>query len=66
MNRLEHLKLDDADLQRIDEIITLQTGHSLVDEAAQWRRRRNRAWLLVVLVLLVIVAAGVFFIQWLA
>ena len=58
MKRLDCLDLDAADVQRIDEIITLRTGQGLAAETARWRRRRNSFWMAVSLGLLLLVAAG--------
>lgn len=54
MKRLDYFDLDRADLQRIDEIITLEKGCTLADETAQWRRRMNRTRLAVAMVLLLL------------
>lgn len=41
---MESLDLDAADVQRIDEILSLETGRGLTEETAQWRRRRRWLW----------------------
>jgi hypothetical protein len=64
MKRLDYLDLDATDLQRIDEIITAQTGQTLAAETAQWRRRRNMFWLAISLVLLLLGVAGVLLVRW--
>lgn len=61
MKRLDSLDLDAADLQRIDEIITLRTGQNLAAETAHWRRR-NRFWLAILLGLLLLAVAGILWI----
>jgi hypothetical protein len=58
LKHLDCLDLDAADVQRIGEIIALQTGQSLAAEAVHWRRRRNRFWMAVSLGLLLLAAAG--------
>lgn len=64
MKHMDYLDLDAADLQRIDEIITLRTGQTLAAETASWRRRRNRFWMAILLVLLLLMVAGVLLVQW--
>lgn len=58
MNRLDSLDLDAADLRRIDEIMTSQTGQGLAAEVAQWRKRRNQVWLAIGLSVLLLGVAG--------
>jgi hypothetical protein len=59
--KLDYLEIEDADVRRLDEIITLHNGQSLAAEKTHWLRRRNRFWMTVFVVLLLLLAAVVLY-----
>lgn len=54
--RLDYLEIDETDVRRLDEIITLNSGLNLAAEKAHWLRRRNRYWMSIFFVLLLLAA----------